>query len=304
MEEELLPLPIELEELLGRTKTALESLETDTESIDQEAFKLESNQIQAKIEEAELLADECEDEKTRSHALKIVQEYSNRFTRLKAKFRLISLKLKRTNTTYQSQRAELLKGSSTTSSSEIDPSSSSDVTKSLQNTLEIMRQELDRSVMSTHLLEQQTSTLQLTSDQYMNFGDLMKTSKALISSLKRADIIDRILLTGALTFFGLVCLYILKKRILDKGVSIISTLISPLSRMDNSRENSIDKTNPIYDQDLVLKTVITTTAAIATATAIARAPNPIPSPDIHLPPTAPSSLKISSSQDDLLHEEL
>ncbi|KAH9454751.1 hypothetical protein Pst134EB_014816 [Puccinia striiformis f. sp. tritici] len=227
----------------------------------------------------ELLADECEDEKTRSHALKIVQEYSNRFTRLKAKFRLISLKLKRTNTTYQSQRAELLKGSSTTSSSEIDPSSSSDVTKSLQNTLEIMRQELDRSVMSTHLL-------------------------ALISSLKRADIIDRILLTGALIFFGLVCLYILKKRILDKGVSIISTLISPLSRMDSSRENSIDKTNPIYNRDLVLKTVITTTAAIATATAIARAPNPIPSPDIHLPPTAPSSLKISSSQDDLLHEEL
>ncbi|KNE93947.1 hypothetical protein PSTG_12746 [Puccinia striiformis f. sp. tritici PST-78] len=61
MEEELLPLPIELEELLGRTQTALESLETDSESIDQEAFKLESNQIQSKIEEAELLADECED---------------------------------------------------------------------------------------------------------------------------------------------------------------------------------------------------------------------------------------------------
>ncbi|KAI7952074.1 hypothetical protein MJO28_007758 [Puccinia striiformis f. sp. tritici] len=221
-----------------------------------------------------------------------------------AKFRSISLKLKRTNTTYQSQRAELLKGSSTTSSSEIDPSSSSDVTKSLQNTLEIMRQELDRSVMSTHLLEQQTSTLQSTSDQYMNFGDLMKTSRALISSLKRADIIDRILLTGALIFFGLVCLYILKKRILDKGVSILSTLISPLSQMDSSRENSIDKTKSIHDQDLVLKTVITTTAAIAVATAIARAPNPIPSPDIHLPPTAPSSLKISLSQDDLLHEEL
>ncbi|KNE93948.1 hypothetical protein PSTG_12747 [Puccinia striiformis f. sp. tritici PST-78] len=186
----------------------------------------------------ELLADECEDEKTRSHALKIVQEYSNRFTRLKAKFRSISLKLKRTNTTHQSQRAELLKGSSTTNSSESDPSSSSDVTKSLQNTLEIMRQELDRSVMSTHLLEQQTSTLQSTSDQYMNFGGLMKTSKALISSLKRAE---------TLIFFGLVCLYILEKRILDKGVSIISTLISPLSRMDKSRENLIDKTNPIYD---------------------------------------------------------
>ncbi|POW09746.1 hypothetical protein PSTT_06629 [Puccinia striiformis] len=145
---------------------------------------------------------------------------------LKAKFRLISLKLKRTNTTYQSQRAELLKGSSTTSSSEIDPSSSSDVTKSLQNTLEIMRQELDRSVMSTHLL------------------DLMKTSKALISSLKRADIIDRILLTGALTFFGLVCLYILKKRILDKGVSIISTLISPLSRMDIKTAKPSQQTQP------------------------------------------------------------
>ncbi|KAI7952077.1 hypothetical protein MJO28_007761 [Puccinia striiformis f. sp. tritici] len=238
MEEELLPLPIELEELLGRTQTALESLETDSESINQEAFKLESNQIQIKIEEAELLADECEDEKTRSHALKIVQEYSNRFTRLKAKFRSISLQLKWTNTTHQSQRAELLKGSSTTNSSESDPSSSSDVTKSLQNTLEIMRQELDRSVMSTHLLEQQTSTLQSTSDQYMNFGGLMKTSKALISSLKRAE---------TLIFFGLVCLYILEKRILDKGVSIISTLISPLSRMDKSRENLIDKTNPIYD---------------------------------------------------------
>ncbi|WAR56697.1 hypothetical protein PtB15_7B547 [Puccinia triticina] len=243
-------LPGELSELLKDIRAALDRLDAgqltqlkthtqttgDFNAITSE-IKQELSRIDSQLDELELLADEAEDEASRTHALAIVEDHRNQATRLRGSFRAISLDVKRalSNSTLESARAELLSGatpkaarSSNTQDALI--SASSDVTQSLRNTLEIMRQELDRSVMSTHLLEQQTATLQLTSDQYLSFGELMKTSRALISSLQRADLLDRILLTGALAFFVLVCLYIIKKRILDRGVSLLSTLLSPLSR--------------------------------------------------------------------------
>lgn len=38
--------------------------------------------------------------------------------------------------------------------------------------------------------------------------------------MERADVIDRLLITAALVFFGIVCLYILKRRVLDKGLRV------------------------------------------------------------------------------------
>lgn len=60
-----------------------------------------------------------------------------------------------------------------------------------------------------------------TSDSYTSFGGLLDASKSIISSMERADVIDRLVLGLAMLFFLLVCLYILKKRILDRGIRLV-----------------------------------------------------------------------------------
>jgi len=289
-------LPPELKDLLNSIRASIEhvdsvqlrQLSTDRPTT-QDSFnsitnqiKLELHRIDNNLDELEVLADECEEESTRTSALQIVADHRKDAVRLRSSFRTISLEAKRalSNTTLQSSRAELLAGATPKSRSsnteEALMSASSDVTQSLRNTLDMMRQELDRSVMSTHLLEQQTATLQLTSDQYMTFGELMKTSRALISSLQRADLMDRILLSGALLFFILVCMYILKKRILDRGVSLFSTIISPLTRLGG---RSPDGGNKMVVSTNGQDDILTAAAAAATATAIALIPSLI-TPDI------------------------
>jgi protein transport protein SEC20 len=46
------------------------------------------------------------------------------------------------------------------------------------------------------------------------------TSKQLITVLEKTDWLDRVLIISALVFFGLVVLFILKSRIIDRGLRI------------------------------------------------------------------------------------
>ena len=49
---------------------------------------------------------------------------------------------------------------------------------------------------------------------------LMGTSKQLITALEKSDWLDRLLIVAALAFFVLVVLFILKQRILDRGLRV------------------------------------------------------------------------------------
>jgi hypothetical protein len=42
--------------------------------------------------------------------------------------------------------------------------------------------------------------------------------------MQRADTLDRLLIFAALLFFGLVCLFIIKRRILDRGLRIVGVI--------------------------------------------------------------------------------
>ncbi|GAA5859079.1 hypothetical protein JCM8547_003995 [Rhodosporidiobolus lusitaniae] len=99
-------------------------------------------------------------------------------------------------------------------------SATSDVTEGLRRTLQLMQQEVDRSLVSNELLQSQTQTMQLTSDEYSSLSSLMTASKNLITSLERADVVDRLLLFGAFAFFAAVCAHIFKKRVLDRGLRV------------------------------------------------------------------------------------
>ncbi|GAA5881028.1 hypothetical protein JCM3774_003073 [Rhodotorula dairenensis] len=110
----------------------------------------------------------------------------------------------------------------------------SDVTEGLRRTLQLMQQEVDRSMTSNELLESQTQTMQLTSNQYSTLSSLMNTSKTLITTLERSNILDRLVLFGAFAFFAAVCAHIFKKRVIDRGVHVVGALGGLVARGGNA----------------------------------------------------------------------
>ncbi|KAI8445613.1 Sec20-domain-containing protein [Phakopsora pachyrhizi] len=175
-----------------------------------DGVKFELNLMDRELEEVEVLVDEVEDEFSRSKSLERLEELKRITNSLRLRVRTLSLDFKRKldSSVSKATRAELFQKDRNESDSKTRDrstmSGSNDIAQSLRNTLEIMKQELDRSVLSTQMLEQQTKTLQMASDQYTSFEDLMKTSKALLNSLKRADLIDRLLIVFGFGFFSLV----------------------------------------------------------------------------------------------------
>ncbi|KAI0064328.1 Sec20-domain-containing protein [Artomyces pyxidatus] len=95
-----------------------------------------------------------------------------------------------------------------------------DVTDALRRTLGLMQGELERSVLSTQMLEASTASLKTTSTTHDVLTGLLGTSKQLITALEKSDWLDRLLIMGALAFFLLVVLFILKQRIVDRGIRI------------------------------------------------------------------------------------
>lgn len=66
--------------------------------------------------------------------------------------------------------------------------------------------------------------MQLTSNQYSTLSSLMATSKTLITTLERSNVLDRLVLFGAFAFFAAVCAHIFKKRVVDRGVHVAGAL--------------------------------------------------------------------------------
>ncbi|GAA5885207.1 hypothetical protein JCM16303_005904 [Sporobolomyces ruberrimus] len=115
-------------------------------------------------------------------------------------------------------------------------SATSDVTEGLRRTLQLLQSEVDRSQVSNELLEQQTQTMASTSHQYSTLSTLLTSSRTLITSLERADILDRLILFGAFSFFVGVCSYIFKKRVVDRGLKVASAVSGVLGRGGKGKE--------------------------------------------------------------------
>jgi protein transport protein SEC20 len=96
----------------------------------------------------------------------------------------------------------------------------SDVTDALRRTVSLMQAELERSVLTTQMLDSSTATLRSTSLQHDALNSVMSTSKQLITALEKSDWLDRILIISGFVFFLLVVLFILKQRIVDRGLKI------------------------------------------------------------------------------------
>jgi protein transport protein SEC20 len=82
--------------------------------------------------------------------------------------------------------------------------------------------------------ESSTASLKATSSTQDVLTGLLGTSKQLVTALEKADWLDRLLIFAALIFFALVVLFILKQRIVDRGLRIAFWWTRFLPSMDRS----------------------------------------------------------------------
>jgi protein transport protein SEC20 len=64
--------------------------------------------------------------------------------------------------------------------------------------------------------------------EYHAYDEVLKRGKGLITKLNQADWTDRLLIGFGLLVFSLVVMYILKKRIADRGISLVGYLFMPI----------------------------------------------------------------------------
>ncbi len=129
----------------------------------------------------------------------------------------------------------------------------SDVTDALRRTIDLMQTELERSVLSTQLLDSSSSSLRSTSLQHDTLSSVMSTSKQIITALEKSDWLDRMLILSAFAFFVLVILFILKQRIVDRGLRIafwwtkylpdFSADEAVLQHLDNGKSGVVSSSN-------------------------------------------------------------
>jgi len=147
-------------------------------------------------------------------------------------------------------------------------STSNDVTEALRRTIGAMQGELERSVLSSQLLEQSTATLKSTSIQHDTLTFVMDTSKQLITALEKADWLDRLLVLAALTFFMLVVLFILKQRILDRGVRIAFWWTRFLPNFNGDEKLLMEQEEGYATMSTIAETVLSSVVSTATSSDI------------------------------------
>ncbi|KAF8971834.1 Sec20-domain-containing protein [Flammula alnicola] len=195
-----------------------------------EDVREETVALTRQIEALDTMVDDQPGEKNRRELRELVNDFQQKLDSLRKDTRAALLASKRTiDSRTKSNRDELLAFSSIltekqTSSEKTTEDAvmkaNSDVTDALRRTIALMQSELERSVLSTQLLDDSTASLRSTSSQHDTLNGVMSTSKQLVTALEKSDWLDRILILSAFVFFILVVLFILKQRIVDRGIRI------------------------------------------------------------------------------------
>jgi protein transport protein SEC20 len=102
---------------------------------------------------------------------------------------------------------------------------SGDVTSALQRAVTLMSIELEKSSYSSQLLDESSMSIQQATLEYTSFTSLVSSSTKLIKSMERADFYDAIMLSLSFLFFIGCIAYIVKVRVWDKGVGLLSFII-------------------------------------------------------------------------------
>ncbi|KXN86560.1 Protein transport protein sec20 [Leucoagaricus sp. SymC.cos] len=165
-----------------------------------------------------------------------------------------------------------------------------DVTEALRRTIALMQGELERSVLTTQMLDESTATLRATSQTHDSLNSLMHTSKQLITALEKADWLDRMIILAAFMFFILVVLFILKQRFIDRGLRIAlwwTRLIPDFSAKQTDMLKAAEEGSALLSATVTaLSSVVAQTSTIASPAAVDSGAS--------ISPTHPSILSIST----------
>jgi len=180
-----------------------------------------------KVQTLEILAEDQDWERDRRQVADVSQTFSDSLAQMRKDTRAaILISKKAIDASLQSNKDELLR-SSVMSEKRLDEKSgdalvnaSNDVTEALRRTIGLMQGELERSVLSSQILEQSSADLRATMTAHDTLSTLLSTSKHLITALEKSDWLDRMLIFAALVFFCIVVLFILKQRIFDKSLRV------------------------------------------------------------------------------------
>lgn len=129
----------------------------------------------------------------------------------------------------------------------------SQVTLALRKTTELMRAELDSSVMASQLLgeldrpvvscsrvradtlpdptDESAQTIKSTNSLYVKYSSLLDQSSHLIRALERTNYWDRICILAGVAFFLCTCGWILKRRVFDRAVGGLATVVFGAGRL-------------------------------------------------------------------------
>jgi len=174
------------------------------------------------VENLEALVEDLEREREKVAWRVIVHEWADKYARLKVDARTALLTSKRTiDANTKSRRDELLAGGVLNPKPDDEKTEDALVctthmlTTALQRTEQRLCSELERSVLTTQLLQSSTSTLQQTTNAHSNLTSLLDASRRLITALERTEWFDRLLILLALAVFIGTCTWIVKVRVVD-----------------------------------------------------------------------------------------
>lgn len=182
-----------------------------------------------KVEALDLLVWDQKGEKNKRDLKGVVDSFKEELVKLRQESRAALLASKKNIDSQSRSRREELVGSAAVAeqrqangkvTDDALMKANNDVTDALRRTVSLMQGELERSVLSTQLLDASSASLKSTSSGHDRLTDLMSTSKQLVTVLEKTDWLDRMLIISAFAFFLLVVLFIVKQRVLDRGLRI------------------------------------------------------------------------------------
>ncbi|KAG0296056.1 Vesicle transport protein S20 [Dissophora globulifera] len=272
-----------LDELIAR----LRNLTGGTLSVQQELVRNAreaSKAIEAKIEDMRLLSDEQDREADRARIVAMLDKFETQFKQQQQALRQAILTSKQTiDREAKTERDLLFQGSKSaielsqirrrgaagnTNSSEYMLNTSKEHNESLGRTLMMMQQEVERTSHSVKVIDDSSKTLKSTVDEYRTFDEVLKRGKTLITKLNQADWTDRLLIGFGLLLFSLVVMYILKKRIADRGISLFGYLFMPIRWMLSLLIPSLRTPSPLSTTGSVAAADMAEKVADATVTVV------------------------------------
>ncbi|KAJ3985850.1 Sec20-domain-containing protein [Lentinula detonsa] len=185
------------------------------------------------IEDLDAMIDDQKGPKNRRELRIIVDELKQALANLRNRSRkdyraALLFSKRKIDTSSASNRAELLASTVVRDGRDVNEKATEDavmqannnVTEALQRTLSLMQGELERSVLTTQMLDSSMSALRGTSSTHDLLTNAMDASQQLITALQKSDRMDRLLI-----FFGLLCFFltvsiVLKERVLDRSVRL------------------------------------------------------------------------------------